>query len=132
MKLRLALTVGLSALAFIALGVAPASADPQKGEVLALECDALGSIEVVIFSNGRGSPGLVVGSTQVGIPYKLTLEGTFTPAGGGDPETFSDAWEHPAPKSGRTDHCTFHQEESNEEGTAVLDGEVWISYTPGR
>lgn len=132
MRLRLTLAVGISALAFAALGVAPAGADPQKGEVLTIECDALGSLDVVIFSNGRGSPGLVVGSTQVGIPYKLQLEGTFTPAGGGDPETFTDEWEHPAPKNGRLDHCTFHQEETGPEGTAVIDGEVWISYTPSR
>ena len=119
-------------IALVVLGAAPASADPQKGEVLTIECDTLGSLDVVIFSNGRGSPGLVIGSTQVGIPYKLELEGTFTPTGGGEPEPFSDAWEHPAPKNGRTDHCTFHQEQTNPDGTVVIDGEVWISYTPAR
>jgi hypothetical protein len=132
MKLRLALTVGISALAFAALGVAPAGADPQKGELLALDCDTLGAIDVVIFSNGRGSPGLVIGITQVGIPYKLHLEGTFTPSGGGDPETFVEEWEHPAPRNGRLDHCTFQQEGSDESGTFEVHGEVWISYTPGR
>jgi hypothetical protein len=116
--------------ALAAIGVGSASADPQKGELLAIECDTLGSLDVIIFSNGRSSPGLVVGSTRVGIPYKLELEGTFTPAGGGDPETFVDEWEHPAPRNGRLDHCTFHQEESDESGSFVVDGEVWISYTP--
>ena len=94
------------------------------------ECDTLGSVDVIVFSNGRGSPGLVVDSTQVGIPYKLILSGTFTPAGEGDPETFVDEWEHPAPRNGRLDHCTFHQEDSDESGSVVIDGEVWISYTP--
>jgi hypothetical protein len=130
-KRRVAWTAVVSALALAALGVAPANADPQKGEVLAIECDTLGSLEVIIFSNGRSSPGLVIDSTQVGIPYKLELEGTFTPTGGGEPETFVDAWEHPAPRNGRLDHCTFHQEATDEFGMVVVDGDVWISYTPG-
>ena len=130
MKFRLVWTAVVSAIALAAIGVGSASADPQKGELLAIECDTLGSLDVIIFSNGRGSPGLVVDSTQVGIPYKLHLDGTFTPAGGGDPETFVDEWEHPAPRNGRLDHCTFHQEESDEGGSVVVDGEVWISYTP--
>ncbi len=73
--------------------VGSASADPQKGELLAIECDTLGSLDVVVFGNGRGSPGLVVDSTQVGIPSKLHIERTFTPTGGGDPETFVDEWD---------------------------------------
>ena len=108
---------------------APAGADPQKGEVLDLSCDVLGDIQVVVFSNGRGSPGLLVGGNQVGIPYALDLTVTFTPTGG-DPMTEVEQFEKPAPRNGRLDHCTFHQEESDPSGTFVLDGEVWISYTP--
>jgi hypothetical protein len=131
-RFRLIWMALVSVIALAAFGVGSASADPQKGDLLALECDTLGSVDVIVFGNGRGSPGLVVDSTQVGIPYKLHLEGTFTPAGGGDPETFVDEWEHPAPRNGRLDHCTFHQEDSDESGSVVLDGEVWISYTPTR
>jgi hypothetical protein len=127
-KLRLVWTTVLVSIAVVMLGVAPASADPQKGDVLELSCDALGTVEVVVFSNGR-SPGLVLDSTQVGIPYKLHVEGTFTPFVG-EPESFVDEFEKPAPRNGRLDHCTFHEEGSNEFGTLVLDGEVWISYTP--
>ena len=130
MKVRIAWTAVVSAIALAALGVAPASADPQKGDVLEIACDTLGNLEIVVFSNGTGSPGLVVDSTQVGIPYKLHIEGTFTPVGG-ETESFVDEWEHPAPRNGRLDHCTFHQEGSDEFGSFALDGEVWITYTPG-
>jgi hypothetical protein len=129
-RIHLVWTAVAAVIALATMGVGSANADPQKGDVLAIECDTLGSLDVIVFSNGRGSPGLAVGSTQVGIPYKLHIEGTFTPAGGGDPEAFVDEWEHPAPRNGRLDHCTFHQEDSDEFGTVVLDGEVWISYTP--
>jgi hypothetical protein len=113
----------LTALAPVAL------ADPKKGEIIEIECDVLGTLEIVVFSNGAPSPGLVVGSNQVGRPYKLHVEGTFTPVDG-DPETFVEEFERPAPRNGRLDHCTFHQEGSNEFGSFEVDGEVWISYTP--
>jgi hypothetical protein len=106
-----------------------AHADPPNGDVLEVVCDNLGTLDVVVFSNGPASPGLVVGSNLVGIPYKTHIEGTFTPAEG-EPETFVDEFEHPAPRNGRLDHCTFHQEESFEDGSSVVvDGEVWISFT---
>ena len=123
-----------TALGIAALGVgmaSPAGADPRKGEVVALDCDNLGALEVVVFSNGPASPGLVVGSNQVLIPYRLHIEGTFTPVGG-EPESFVDEFEKPGPRNGRLDHCTFHQEGTDEFGSFELDGEVWISYTPRR
>ena len=129
MKIRIAWTAVVLVIGLAAFGVAPASADPKKGDVLEISCDTLGALEIVVFSNGPSSPGLVVGSTQVGVPYKLHIEGTFTPVEG-EPESFVDEFEKPAPRSGRLDHCTFHQEESDEAGTVVIDGEVWISYTP--
>jgi hypothetical protein len=128
-KIRAAWTAVVLAIALAALAAPPASADPQKGDVIEISCDALGTLEIVVFSNGSASPGLVLGSNQVGIPYKLHVEGTFTPVEG-EPESFVDEFEHPAPRNGRLDHCTFHQEGSDEFGSFELDGEVWISYTP--
>lgn len=110
---------------------ASAGADPKGGEVLEVQCDVLGTQEIVVFSNGAPSPGLVVGSNQVVIPYRLHVEGVFTPVGG-DPEPFVDEFSKPAPRNGRLDHCTFHLEDSNEFGSVVLDGEVWISHTPAQ
>ena len=123
--------VVLVVLGIASLGVAqaaPAAADPN-GEVITLDCDTLGTVQVVVFSNGPSSPGLVVGSNQVVIPYELHLDGTFTPTGG-DPETFSEDVVKPAPRHGRTDHCTFHEVDTDEFGTLVLDGEAFVSYTP--
>jgi hypothetical protein len=122
--LALAGSIGLS------LGVAtPANADPKNG-LLPLECDELGPLAIAIPGNGIATtPGLVATSTQVGIPYAITLTGTFTPVGG-DPEPIFDLYERPAPAHERLDHCTFHQEGTNEAGSFVLDGDVWISYTP--
>jgi hypothetical protein len=109
---------------------APAGADPRKGEVVELNCDNLGTLEIVVFSNAQASPGLVLDSNQVLVPYQLRIEGTFTPIGG-EPETFVEEFEKPAPQNGRLDHCTFHQEGTDEFGSFELDGEVGISYTPG-
>jgi hypothetical protein len=129
MKVHRAVFAALGIAALSAGLAAPAGADPKKGEVIELNCDNLGTLEVVIFSNGPASPGLVVDSNQVGIPYKLHVEGTFTPPGG-EPESFVDAFEKPGPRNGRLDHCTFHQEGTDEFGSFELDGEVWVSYTP--
>jgi hypothetical protein len=117
--LALASSIGLS------LGLATrANADPTGG-VIPLECDELGSVAIVIPGNGIATaPGLVVGSTQVGVPYAITLTGTFTPVGG-EPEPILDAFERRAPAHDRLDHCTFHQEGANEFGSFVLDGDVF-------
>jgi hypothetical protein len=124
----------LATLAIVALGVAdasPVAADPRKGEILEIDCEVLGTLEVVVFGNGRSSPGLAVNSNQVGIPYALHIEGTFTP-NVGEPESFVDEFSKPAPRNGRLDFCTFHQEGSDQFGSFELDGQVWISYTPTR
>lgn len=121
-------------LGMAALGVAqaaPAAADPKKGDILEIECDTLGTLEVVVFSNGPASPGLVVNSNQVIKPYALHIEGTFTPTEG-EPETFVEEFSKPAPRNGRTDHCTFHDEGSDEFGSFVIDGDVLVTYTPTR
>lgn len=114
------------------LASAPAGADPKKGDVLVLVCDTLGSVEIVVFSNGSASPGLVVAGNRVVVPYRLYVEGTFTPNDGGDPQTFIEEFNRPAPRNGRTDHCTFEFAFSDEFGSAVAHGEVSISYTPNR
>jgi hypothetical protein len=115
--------------AFGVILATPVGADPRNGEVVELSCDDLGTVQVVVFSNGAPSPGLVVDSNQVVIPYQLHIEGTFTPIGG-EPESFVDDFEKPAPRNGRLDHCTFHQEGMDEFGSFELDGEAGVSYTP--
>ena len=108
--------------------VSPAVADP-KSDPIEIQCDDLGSFQVVVNGNGPLTPGHVDGSTQVGVPYALRTEETFTPVGG-EPEPFIDEFARPAPRNQRLDHCSLHDEVSGEFGALVLDGEVWISYTP--
>jgi hypothetical protein len=119
--------------ATMVLGAAGAAhADPtnaKKGEVLTIECDqGLGSLTVALNGNGDWTPGHVTTSTQVGIPYKLHIEGSFTPIGG-DPEAFVEDSEKRAPRNGRLAVCTFEQAGEDEFGTFEISGTVWISYT---
>jgi hypothetical protein len=123
--------IGLAASTTIGLGVAlagPAAADPARVP-LTLQCDALGSIRVSVPARAPFTPGLDTGSTQVGIPYSLTVTTTFTPMGG-EPQTSVEHYSRPAPANSRHDRCTFHDEGSNAAGTITLDGVVLISYTP--
>ena len=122
--LALLSSIGLS------LGVAsPANADPRGG-VVPLECNELGSLEIVVAGTiAPATPGLSVVSTQVGIPFAITLSGVFTPVGG-EPEPFLDVYERRAPSHQRIDHCTFHDEGATGSGSFVIDGDLWISYTP--
>ena len=105
------------------IGIVPnaASADPH-GEVITLECEVLGTFDIVTNGNGLWTPGHVVDGTQVLVPYRFRFE--FTPSGGGEPEVFEVS--KPGPANGRLDVCTFTLEE--EDGT--VNGTVWISYTP--
>jgi hypothetical protein len=133
---RTTLRTGLALLtAAGALAVLPgaAGADPvnaKKGELIPIVCDKLGSLTVAVNGNGDFTPGMVVTSTQVGIPYEVHTSGTFTPSDGGAVETFSDDVVKRGPRNGRLDQCTFHVEGSEESGTFVFDGTVKISYTP--
>ena len=118
------------------LGLLPdaAGADPvnaKKGQLIPLVCDELGSVTVAVNGNGAFTPGLVVTSTQVGVPYEIHASGTFTPHDPNFPtETFTDDNVKPAPRNRRLDVCTFHVEWSDDYGTVVFDGVAKISYTP--
>ena len=109
----------------VLMGVAAnaAGADPtRRGELITLDCDALGTLDIAVNGNGLWSPGHVLDSTQVLVPYRFRFE--FTPPGGGEPEVEEVSKRGPA--NGRLDVCTFTIEE--EGGT--INGTVWISYTP--
>jgi hypothetical protein len=100
-----------------------ANADPTRhGELITLECEVLGTFDIVTNGNGLWTPGHVVDGTQVVVPYRFRFE--FTPSGGGEPEVFEVS--KPGPANGRLDVCTFTIEDP--EGT--VNGTVWISYTP--
>jgi hypothetical protein len=48
----------------------------------------------------------------------------------GEPEPILHVIERRAPAHDRLDHCTLHQEGVDKLGTFLVDGDVWISYTP--
>ena len=124
---RLALT-GAATLG-LALAVAPtAVADPVR-EPLALQCDVLGPVTITVPADAPYTPGLVAGSTRVGIPYSLTVTSTFTPTGG-TPRTVVESYSRPAPAHDRHDRCTFHAEGGDAAGSYVVDGVALITYTP--
>ena len=127
-KRSLLMATPVAALGLGLLNASSAHADP-RGEPLTIHCDTLATIDVIVVGRATLAPGLVVGSNQVLIPYRITISGTFTPTDG-DPAPFADEFARPAPGNGRLDHCTFHQEGSLEDGTFVLDGDIWLSYTP--
>lgn len=132
---RRTIAIGAAALvasaSFVLVGAGTAGADPPETELLTLFCDELGTVDVVVSGQGLWSSGRVVQNNQVLVPYELMFEGTFTPTGG-ETQYFSEHHTKPAPRNGRTDHCTFHQEGTDPEGTFQVDGQVRLSYTPTR
>ena len=127
-RARMAL-VGATALG-VGLCIVPSAAADPKGEPLPIQCDELGALDVIVVGGGALAPGLAVESNQVVVPYAITLTGVFTPTVG-DPAPFTDEFSRPAPQHGRLDHCTFHREGALPDGTFVIDGDIWVSYTPG-
>jgi hypothetical protein len=75
-------------------GAAP-TRSPQAFTIPAT-CDGQ-EVEVVVVGEGTFSPGHVVGSTSVFVPYAIDVTFTFTPEGGGDPEVEREQETKPAP-----------------------------------
>jgi len=77
----------------VALGAAGmVAAAPPDAETFEIDCDGT---TYEIWTNGVGdfTPGHIVGSPGVLIPYYFHDVGTFTPPGGGDPESFDETIE---------------------------------------
>lgn len=120
--------------AALAVGPATAGAAPVKAknvDHLALHCTKLGDVDVVLKGNGKWTPGHIVGSTRVVKPYEIHITGTFTPTGGVAQPFTSDSVK-PAPQSRKLDECTFHQERTTADGTAVADGTAKVKYSGKR
>lgn len=116
----------LSAAALVVGVPAAAHADPKKADVITLNCDNGASYEIRVFSNGTWSPGLLTDGNGVIRPVAVSITGTFTPADGSDPETFSEsATKHLGAKTQTTD-CTFSETSSDESGTVTLEGTATI------
>jgi hypothetical protein len=103
----------------------------KQAERLALQCEKLGSLAIVLNGKGTWTPGHVVGSTRVLKPYEIHITGTFTPKNGA-PEPIDEHHVKKAPKSRKLDACTFHQEGSDAQGSFVVDGSAKVQYSGKR
>jgi hypothetical protein len=114
----------LGALALVITLALPAAADPVDNpfaEGMTLDCDHLGTVDVLVVQNdGQYSPGLVTDSHRVLLPYAFRWETSYL-----DGPVQVDEYGKPAPDSGRLDACTFHIETDH----LVADATVWVSYT---
>ena len=120
-KAMLVMLAIVASLVLVTAGTAVADpTNAKRADFLTLECDVLGEIDIVANGNGLWTPGHVVGSNVILIPYKFHFEFTFE----GGTDVF-DA-EKKAPNTSQLDVCTFGGEE--EEGS--FSGTAWVSYRP--
>lgn len=130
--------LGLTVAAVALLGgVSTVSADPvnaKNAEIIEITCDngITGTLQIVTNGNGDWTPGHVIGSNQVLIPYAFEFTATFTPSDGGDPVVETESIAKNAPQNGRLAECTFSDTFSIPEGTIEFTGVVNVSFTPAR
>jgi hypothetical protein len=114
----------LAAVTTSGLVARPAGADPtnaKKGEVLSLACEDLGTIEIATNGNGEWTPGHIIGSNQVLVPYAFHFE--FTPPGG---PTESEDISKKTPKNATLDICTF----GGESPDGTFSGIAYVAVRP--
>jgi hypothetical protein len=116
----------ISAAALVVGVPTAAHADPKKADVITLHCENGQSYEIRVFSNGTWSPGLLTTGNGVVRPVAVSISGTFTPADGSDPETFSESAVKNVGAKTQTTDCTFAETGSDESGTFTLEGTVTI------
>ncbi len=82
---------GLMLAAAAAAAAAPANADPQKGELIPVDCDNGKSYTLAVNGNGEFTPGHDVDSTSMLVPVAFgSFTGTLTDSQGNVVETFTD------------------------------------------
>lgn len=114
-----ALAAALTVVGAGAAGAAPTNA--KNSETIALDCEVLGAVEVTTIGNGIWTPGHVVGSNTVLIPYAFRFE--FTPTGG---STEVEEISRRAPRTTQLDVCTF----GGADETGSFSGTAWVTYRP--
>jgi hypothetical protein len=117
--------VGLAATALTLVTAGPAAADPvNHGEIFTLQCNnGVGTLQVAANGNGDWTPGHVIGTTQILLPYEFHITGTFTPTGG-TAQTFTDDLAKRTPNHGLLTTCTFSDSGTDPSGTFSFTGTV--------
>jgi hypothetical protein len=122
------LIFGALVLAGLGVTTGTAHADPP-GETIALDCEGE-TFQVTVYGNGEFTPAHDLNSTLIGVPIAFgDFTGVFTPAGGGDPETFIEPGGAKAnvPRSRNLlIECTFSFTETSPEGTLEVSGSVLL------
>lgn len=124
----LAVTLGLTGL----LGAPAGASGPpvERFDGMYLTCDGLGEVFIVTLpGNGDFTPGFVLDSNTVLVPYEFHFEFTFTPTGG-DPQTETEHLVKRAPKRATLDRCVGRGEFSDDAGTYVFDIEALVAVRP--
>ena len=124
--------VALTAAAVFAAGlvVPAASADPSHAKNALTIQAVCGTRMLTVVTNGNGTftPAHVSGNTAVFVPTAFNLTFTFTPAGGGSPQMFTDTSSRKNQTGNVT--CTIAGSQTDQAGnTFTLRGTVtgWIS-----
>lgn len=92
-----------------------------------LTCDELGEIFIVsIPGNGTWTPGPVLDTNTILVPYKFHNVFSFTPTGG-TTQTETEDFEKPAPKKATLDRCTGTGEFSDDAGTYEFNVTAWVA-----
>ncbi len=114
----------------IGVGIAPAGAagpPVDKFDGMYLTCDGLGEIFIVTLpGNGKSTPGFVLGTNTVLVPYRFHFENSFTPVGG-ETETQIEDFEKRAPKNQTLDRCSGVGSFSDETGTYTFSVTAWVA-----
>jgi hypothetical protein len=119
--------------AALLVGAAPAGAAPKFNQMVTVTCPGGAPFVVSVGGNGDWAAARVAGSTTVLHPVAFgAFTGTFTPSGGGAPETFTEPpfARKNAPGNGTpTITCTFHINASSPDGTLSGNGSTtaWAS-----
>ncbi len=132
--MRRLLVLSSAVLACAALTTAAAAAPPTNSPqafVIPATCEGQ-AVEVVVVGEGTFSPGHVVGSTSVFLPYSLDLTFTFTPEGGGEPVIEVEQATKPAPGENLVTCDVDFSASFPGEGTFTLVGTVTGVFTPPR
>lgn len=118
--------VASAAAMLAAVPLTAAHADPKKADVITVHCSNGQTYNIRVFSNGTWSPGLLTEGNGVLRPVAIDVSGTFTPADGSDPMTFSEtASKHIGAKT-QTTACEFSESGADESGTFIFGGTVTL------
>ncbi|MCA1680303.1 MAG: hypothetical protein LC777_15800 [Actinobacteria bacterium] len=127
---RLSFVVAVCACATaVVVGAAVAAPDNRNTFVIPAICDGT-EVEFAVVGEGKFSPGHVVGTNMVFVPYSIDVLTTFTPEGGGEPFVEHELAIKPAPGEDLVTCAIDFSTVFPGEGTLEITGTVTGFFTP--